>query len=238
MREILSLACRCSPRRCAWIRTTRSVPTSSGCGWPRCCAARPGSCRCGFNRTRSTTSSSARTDGACSSPAAAGRASGTSPEFKHSGLIESVAFSPDTARVLTGSGGKAQLWDAITGEKLFAVPGAGSLNSAKFSPDGRRLVTASEDNTAQVWDALTGKPEGGPLPHRSWVYHAAFSPESRHVVPDSYDKSAQIWDAATGRAVRLPFLQPGDSSTGMIQCHHGWTRMVAEPNSGAFTPSP
>ena len=160
-----------------------------------------------------------------------------SPEFKHSGLIESVAFSPDTARVLTGSGGKAQLWDAITGEKLFAVPGAGSLNSAKFSPDGRRLVTASEDNTAQVWDALTGKPEGGPLPHRSWVYHATFSPESRHVVPDSYDKSAQIWDAATGRAVRLPFLQPGDSSTGMIQCHHGWTRMVAEPNSGAFTPS-
>ena len=35
--------------------------------------------------------------------------------------------------------------------------------SAAFSPDGKRIVTASEDKTARVWDAATGKPIGEPL---------------------------------------------------------------------------
>ena len=34
------------------------------------------------------------------------------------------------------------------------------VNSASFSPDGTRIVTACEDNTARVWDAATGKPLG------------------------------------------------------------------------------
>ena len=33
----------------------------------------------------------------------------------------------------------------------------GSVNSAAFSPDGSRIVTASWDKTARVWDAATGK---------------------------------------------------------------------------------
>ena len=34
--------------------------------------------------------------------------------------------------------------------------------SAAFSPDGKRIVTASEDKTARLWDAETGKPIGEP----------------------------------------------------------------------------
>ena len=33
----------------------------------------------------------------------------------------------------------------------------GAVNSAQFSPDGQRVVTASADNTARVWDAASGK---------------------------------------------------------------------------------
>ena len=32
-----------------------------------------------------------------------------------------------------------------------------SCVSAQFSPDGARIVTASDDKTARVWDAATGK---------------------------------------------------------------------------------
>jgi WD40 repeat protein len=40
---------------------------------------------------------------------------------------------------------------------------ADRLWSAAFSPDGTRIVTASEDKTAQQWDTATGQAIGKPL---------------------------------------------------------------------------
>ena len=37
------------------------------------------------------------------------------------------------------------------------------IYSAQFSPDGQRIVTASKDGTARVWDAATGDPIGEPM---------------------------------------------------------------------------
>ena len=71
--------------------------------------------------------------------------------------------------------------------------------SAAFSPDGTRIVTASRDHTARVWDAATGKPLTVPLEHRDSVRRAAFSPDGTRVVTASEDKTARIWDAATGK---------------------------------------
>ena len=39
------------------------------------------------------------------------------------------------------------------------------VNSAQFSPDGQRVVTASGDKTARLWDAASGKPIGEPMKH-------------------------------------------------------------------------
>ena len=59
----------------------------------------------------------------------------------------------------------ARLWDAATGQSI-GEPLRGhedEVSSAAFSPDGKRIVTASEDKTARLWDAATGQPIGEPL---------------------------------------------------------------------------
>jgi WD40 repeat protein len=74
----------------------------------------------------------------------------------------------------------------------------GPVSSAAFSPDGGRVVTASNDQTAGVWDAATGRLHAT-LRHRAGVKYAEFSPDGGRVVTASLDRTARVWDAATGR---------------------------------------
>jgi hypothetical protein len=60
----------------------------------------------------------------------------------------------------------------------FALGGHdGPVISAAFSRDGSRIVTASEDKTARIWDAATAKEIAILRGHDEWVYSAAFSPD-------------------------------------------------------------
>ncbi|KIM21677.1 hypothetical protein M408DRAFT_44464, partial [Serendipita vermifera MAFF 305830] len=76
----------------------------------------------------------------------------------HSYIIQSVAFSPDGRRVVSGSWDKTvRIWDAETGD-LVTQPFQGHkdwVTSVAFSPDGRRVVSGSNDRTVRIWDAET-----------------------------------------------------------------------------------
>jgi WD40 repeat protein len=76
-----------------------------------------------------------------------------------------------------------------------------SVVAAAFDPTGERVVTASDDNTARIWDARTGAPIGKPLQHRDSVNAAAFDPTAERVVTASDDHTARIWDARTGEPI-------------------------------------
>ena len=53
------------------------------------------------------------------------------------------------------------------------------MRSAAFSPDGSRIVTASADQTARIWDAATAKEMLVLRGHEDLVFAAAFSPAGR-----------------------------------------------------------
>jgi dipeptidyl aminopeptidase/acylaminoacyl peptidase len=65
-------------------------------------------------------------------------------------------------------------------------------------------VTASDDNTARLWDAVSGKAVGEPMRHEDTVNSAQFSPDGQRVVTASFDKTARLWDAVSGKPIAEP----------------------------------
>ncbi len=104
---------------------------------------------------------------------------------------------------------------AMLTQLSWQVPITGSMrhdafvNSAHFSPDGQRVVTASSDKTARVWDAASGKQIGESMEHAGAVRSAQFSPDGQRVVTVSNAKTAQVWDAASGKQIGEPIEHKG-----------------------------
>ena len=78
-----------------------------------------------------------------------------------------------------------------------------------FSPDGTKLATASEDQTARLWDVATGRPLCEPLGHAGGVEAVAFSPDGTKIATASLDRTARLWDVATGKPLCKPFRHDG-----------------------------
>jgi WD40 repeat protein len=73
------------------------------------------------------------------------------------------------------------------------------VNAVAWSPDGRRIASASRDETVQVWDAANGKALLSYNGHTDWVLAVAWSPDGRRIASASRDETVQVWDAASGK---------------------------------------
>ncbi|MEX1251893.1 MAG: TIR domain-containing protein, partial [Hyphomonas sp.] len=83
------------------------------------------------------------------------------------------------------------------GESLPPLLHGGDVFSARFSPDGKRVVTTSEDGTAKVWDATTGALIALLIGHQGRVSAADFSGDGASLVTASHDATAIVWDMTT-----------------------------------------
>ena len=84
-------------------------------------------------------------------------------------------------------------------ERIVLKGHDGVLWSARLAPDGKRIVTASEDKTARVWNAENGDQPAILRGHTEGVRVASFSPDGRQVITGSTDKTARLWNAETGQ---------------------------------------
>jgi WD40 repeat protein len=95
----------------------------------------------------------------------------------------------------------AETLDAWSQEPcLLALRGhQDSLGSIAVSPDGSRILTASRDGTARLWEASSGKPLATLQGHTDSVLDAVFSADGSRILTASWDKTARLWEASSGK---------------------------------------
>jgi WD40 repeat protein/predicted Ser/Thr protein kinase len=134
--------------------------------------------------------------------------------------VLSVAFSPDSRWLASGSGDTIKLWDVNTGQEVRSLRAhAWYVTSLAFSPDGQWLASGSEENEQHaiinLWDPVSGRAVRTFTARAGWIedVSVAFSPDGRRLASASrYDSTINLWDAASGRAVRSFTGQSGNRS--------------------------
>jgi WD40 repeat protein len=95
------------------------------------------------------------------------------------------------------------LWHTHSGLALLA-PMQGHIDNVRsvmFSPDGKRLVSGSEDATVRVWDTTSGTEVYTLEGHKGTIYSVTFCPDGSRIVSGSADKTVRLWNATSGTPI-------------------------------------
>jgi WD40 repeat protein len=123
------------------------------------------------------------------------------------GAVHDLKFSPDGKLLAVAGGqpsakGDLRLYRVADWHLLGVLRGHDDVVfSTAFSPDGRRLVSASFDHTLKLWDVEKLQPIRTFTHHSDFVYAVAFMPSGTQIASASKDRTVQLFDAETGKGV-------------------------------------
>ena len=88
-------------------------------------------------------------------------------------------------------------------ELVLQTGHTGSVNALALSPDGRFLVSGSEDVTLKIWDTATGNVLRTLSGHEQSVLAAAISPDGRKIASGGADATVRVWNVVTGESTKV-----------------------------------
>jgi WD40 repeat protein/serine/threonine protein kinase/tetratricopeptide (TPR) repeat protein len=88
----------------------------------------------------------------------------------------------------------------------------GGVNDTRFSPDGKRVLTAGDDGYVRLWDSETGQAAVSPLRASAAVVFAVFSRDGKYIATAGREGTARVWDTVNGQPITPPLIPGGKLS--------------------------
>jgi WD40 repeat protein len=116
--------------------------------------------------------------------------------------VISCAFGQNDSRLIVGlSDGRCEVRNADSGEVVAKLVGhSNQVNAVVASSDGKRILTASRDGTARIWDFSTARLLQV-LHHYGQVICADFSSDGKRVATGGADGIIRLWDSESGECL-------------------------------------
>jgi WD40 repeat protein len=115
----------------------------------------------------------------------------------HSNMVRSLDFSPDSARIVSGSDDMAAMvWSTTTGERLANLTGhTGPVSSVRYSPNGNQIASCAWDSDIRIWQSHSGE-----LVRVIQVAtnSLAWTPNGQHLIAACLDGFINFFDPSTG----------------------------------------
>ncbi len=121
--------------------------------------------------------------------------------FKIEGIGDRIVLSPDGKTLASWEGRTVRFWDTATAKERVLLPDGHSQTvwQLAFTPDGKMLVSASNDGSINLWDPMTGKKLHGVRPdYPHYLVRFAFALGGKALVVRGLDRFS-TWDLATGK---------------------------------------